>query len=299
MRHVLVPLDGTDLAAAILPDACRLAGPNGELILIRHVAGTQDTATGSPGGRQPAIDAAQIYLDTVAQTLRANGMQVRTLPLALGDAAVAIDEGVQLLGADMIAVSTHGRSAAERWRSGSVAWRALLRSSVPVLIRHVEQDRPFDYLGDTSRRRIMVPLDGSPLAESAITLAQGLADEWNASMWLVHVVSPTPADRNRAQDSSGTDDAATARAYLQEIARATPGEVSTSVLEGPTVQALAQAQKELQITDVVMTSQGRTAVSRSNVGSVLDDLIHAVRCPIIVIPLLAAIPIEDETQGTG
>lgn len=291
MRHVLVPLDGTDLAAAIVPDARRLAGRDGELILIRNVAGVRDTDAGSPIDRTLAIDAAQVYLDTVAQTLRADGMRVRTQPLVLGDAAVAIDEGAEMARADVIAVSTHGRSAVERWRSGSVAWRALLRSRVPILIRHVDPERPFDRPPHFNRRHIMVPLDGSALAEEAVPLARDLAREWDASITLVRAVDDAAVDAGADHGSALT--------YLQEIARSLPGDAHTAVLDGSPVQTLARAQQAFEITDVVMTSHGRTAVSRAIVGSVLDDLIHTLRCPFVVVPILAAMLVEGEKHGVG
>ena len=67
-----------------------------------------------------------------------------------------------------------------------------------------------------------------------------------------------------------------------------PGDVAAEVLVGPTDEALIRAVAELGVTDIVMTSHGRTAVSRAIVGSVVDRLIHDLRCPIVVVPILAA-----------
>jgi len=292
MRRVLVPLDGTDLAAAILPDAFRLAGHDGELILIRHVADVHD-------GGHSVVDAAQLYLNTVAQTLRAEGIHVRTQPLVSEDAAVAIDEAAQRFNADMIAVATHGRTAAERWHEGSIAWRALLRSTVPVLIRHVDPYNPFDETPKIEHRRIMVPLDGSELAESALPLAQELARAWSASTWLVRAVEGSPADAPSARDSLDVGNRAGAEVYLSGIAGRLSGDIHSTVLEGPAADSLIMAQQELQITDVVMSSHGRTAVSRAIVGSVLDQLIHALRCPIVVVPMLAALARESVGERAG
>src|SRR5579859_3007253 len=225
MRRVLVPLDGTDLAAAILPDAFRLAGHDGELILIRHVADVHD-------GGHSVVDAAQLYLNTVAQTLRAEGIHVRTQPLVSEDAAVAIDEAAQRFNADMIAVATHGRTAAERWHEGSIAWRALLRSTVPVLIRHVDPYNPFDETPKIEHRRIMVPLDGSELAENALPLAQELARAWSASTWLVRAVEGSPADAPSARDSLDVGNRAGAEVYLSGIAGRLSGDIHSTVLEG-------------------------------------------------------------------
>jgi nucleotide-binding universal stress UspA family protein len=289
VRRVLVPLDGTDFAAAILPDARRLAGSDGELILIRDVTNADAGERAMLRPQQGPADIARVYLDTVAQVLRAEGGRVHTQPLVTNDAAVAIDEAAEVLHADMIAASTHGRSAGERLRSGSVAWRALVRSTVPVLLRHIDPANILVHPREANERRLMIPLDGSALAERALPLAQELADQWNASMWLVHVVSESSAE---APDREDGMDAETARAYLDEVARTLPSQVRREVLIGLTEEELVRAVGELGVTDIVLTSHGRTAVSRAIVGSVVDSLIHSVRCPVIVIPILAAMSRE-------
>lgn len=285
MRRVLVPLDGSDFAAAILPDARRLAGSQGELVLIRD-ASTALTGEQTPPRPHPdAEDVARVYLETVAQVLRTDGVRVQTQPPVTGDAAIAIDEAAELLHVDMIAASTHGRSAAERLRSGSVAWRALVRSTVPVMLRHIDPVHAFVRPPGGEECRLVVPLDGSRLAERALPLAQELADQWQASIWLVYVVSEPSADGGDERDCMDTE---TARAYLQEVARTLKPQADWRVLRGPTQDELVRAIDDLAATDIVLTSHGRTATSRAIVGTVVDGLIHSVRCPVIVIPIMAA-----------
>lgn len=276
MRRVLVPLDGTDLAAAILPDAQRLAGPGGELVLIRDAT----TPSAGDAGQRKEIDALQAYLDAVVQTLRAEGVSATGQPVAWGDAAMAIDRAAELLDVDMTAVATHGRSASEQWQRGSVAWRTLLRSRVPVLVRHVpEADGAARVLPED--RQILVPLDGSALAEKALPLARALADEWDAPLRLAQAV---PAEG----DGSGTG-ADEAERYLQRLRGGLGRNVQVTVVTGPAEESLVVAVDELGVTDVVMTSQGRTGVSRANVGSVADALIHGLTCPIVIIPPLVTL----------
>jgi nucleotide-binding universal stress UspA family protein len=292
MRRVLVPLDGTDLAEAVLPDARRLAGPDGEIVLIRNVSVTvQDRP-------EADLETAEEYLNAVAQPLRAEGVAVEVHALAMGDAASAIDQTAQSLDVDMIALATHGRDPAQRLRLGSVAWRVLLRSTVPVLLRHVERDAAEEEEPD--QRQILVPLDGSPLAEKALPLAQQLAGEWRAALWLVRVVAdPGDAgvDTGVVQDYDTSVDPASAEAYLDHLAGTVPGPVQTRVFTGPTVETLIAAVGELGITDIVMTTHGRTGMSRVIVGSIADALIHHLRCLLVVIPVLALMADELEVPG--
>jgi nucleotide-binding universal stress UspA family protein len=282
VRRVLVPLDGTDLAAAILPDARRLAGRGGELVLIRD-------ATGATEGRSASssVEMARDYLDAVAQTLRAEGVHVRTHPLAKGDAAVAIDEGAEIEHADMIAIATHGRSPEERLRYGSIAWRALLRSTVPVLLRHVDPEGPDWVRPEPERRRIMVPLDGSALAERALPLAAALAGEWQAALCLIRVALDWST--SEATTPEGRPDVEAARDYLQRVANRLGREVEAQVLRGDVVETLVDAVERLSVTDIVMTTHGQTGLTRVIVGGIADALIHRLYCPIVVIPALATV----------
>ena len=160
MSTVLVPLDETGFAESILPDAQQLAGPGGRLVLVYVVArrGLGRNQSGETGD-------AERYLTNGAQLLQAHGFQVATKVLVGGDIPRAIDEGVTELGAEMVAVATHGMGGGRLARS-SIAWKTLAHSPVPILLRHVPQGRVRDP-GDSGPRpvTIMVPLDGSPTAE--------------------------------------------------------------------------------------------------------------------------------------
>jgi nucleotide-binding universal stress UspA family protein len=288
MRRVLVPLDGTGQAAAILPDARRLAGRNGELLLVH------DTRLALADLEQYPGSASTKYLDAMADELRAHGALVQTHSLRLDNVAVAIDEAATIFKADMIAVATHGRKPAERLFWGSIAWSALAHSPVPVLLRHVEKaDGPLGYV-EPLVRHILVPLDGSTLAERVLPLARELAAEWRASVWLAQVATPTvtgfPDDPQFDPSYPVPSDVVlAARAYLERLVPSFEGRAQAKVLTGLTAETLVNAAGDWGITDVVMTSHGRTGLARVIFGSVADSLIHLLHCPIIVIPPLALV----------
>ncbi len=279
MRRILVPLDGTPLAASILPDAQRLAGPDGVLILVRETTNWWENPE--------ATD----YMQAQAELLREEGVKFEVAPLEPLEVAVALDEAASTLGADMIACATHGRGPLGRLLKGGVAWRMVAHSSVPVLLRHPEADglRFAEYL----QRRILVPLDGSEYSEKAIPLAMQLAGEWNASVWLARVVpelnhGDTPEGPKHVLGYDLHSEIQTATAYLDEIARSLPGEVHSHALLGGVVQSLADGISRWSITDIVMASHGRTGLSRVILGSVADVLVQRLNIPIIVVPSIAA-----------
>lgn len=146
-RRLLVPLDGSPLAEAILPIAARMArGLSLEILLLRAVR--DDPPRVVEAGRHIVIDQtaqrtreAEEYLQGVADRLSAAGLRVRTTVRA-GDAAREILAGAREGEADLIAMSTHGRGALGRLLHGSVTEAVLHRTDLPVfVVRAAESDK--------------------------------------------------------------------------------------------------------------------------------------------------------------
>lgn len=295
MRRILVPLDGNNLSASILPDARRLAGPDGELVLIRDASVSAYYGAAAIDEQNLAIQEADDDLVLQARALRQDGVDVRTQTFVMGSAIRAIDEAITMFKPDMVACATHGRTGLQRLWRGSVAWAALAHSPIPVLLRHpAESERKLPLWSPLTQRRILVPLDGSSLTEAALPLATRLAMEWHVPLVLVKVVANAPNVPSMpiglitpAEYDWGVD-AKAASAYLHSVADRLPGDIQTCVYEGVTVEALARAISDLSITDIVLASHGRTGLSRVILGSIADELIHRLHCPIVVVPALAA-----------
>jgi len=301
MRRVLVPLDGSPEAASILPEAKRLAGKDGELILLRDPIGSAWNGTRHGTDEAESVRQAVTDLEGYAEALRVQGASVETHALVMIDPAYAIDSAARVYHADMVACSTRGDGQLGRLVHGGVAWRALAGSSVPVLVRNAAP--PSDYRSIFAPEpRIMVPLDGSQYAEKALDLAQELAAEWTSSIWLVHVVSHYPVTGLAHTDTdpaSVTDEEArlSGRGYLDQVGKSLSVEVYKRVLFGPVAERLSAAARHWNIGHVVMTSHGRTGLRRTLLGSVADDLIRRLDCPIIVTPALAAERIQRSVAG--
>ncbi len=292
MRRVLVPLDGSPLATKILPDAQRLAGSDGEIVLVHDVNhATYGPARREYGTRKP-VEESQGYLEAQATRLREHGVNVQAQTVVLNDVPQSIDEAARIFKADMIACATHGRGPVGRLVRGGVAWKTLALSAVPVMLRHFEDDAPTDVGVPLAQRRILVPLDGSPLAETAIPLATELAREWNAPIFLLYVVPQVRASDNSygymyVTPATHEAEKQEARQYLDRIAGQQAVQVHTRAVVGSVVDSLVEAVEDLSITDIVMASHGRTGLSRVIVGSVADALVNRLTRPIIIIPALA------------
>jgi nucleotide-binding universal stress UspA family protein len=139
---------------------------------------------------------------------------------------------------------------------------------------------------------ILVPLDGSELAEQAISVAGSLARRSGGTLRLVSVEQPLPALAlpSEALQSAGEVELevrAQADEYLDSIAEPIRGlqggAVETVVLEGavaPAIQSYAAAQG---ISLMVMTTRGRGGFSRWLTGSVADELLRRTTVPVLLL----------------
>lgn len=307
MRRVLVPLDGTDLAASILPDAMRLAGPGGEIILLVDVAQTARASRDHRPDVGTWNDCVDEYLRPHAEEIESHGVRAATHKVWISDPTWVIADMAGYLKADMIACSTHGRTPFGRLVRGGTAWHVVAHSQVPVLLRHVDPEMRADV--HAGRPHIMVPLDGSAYAEKALPLAVALTKERGARLTLARVATTglpewglsTPGGVG-AFGLSYADEVAADRCYLEQVAAALPVDAHAHVLEGsPITAALADFVHSDGVTDVVMTTHGRTGLARVIVGSVADSLVHTLSCPIILVPALAAAhvtPLRTSTHDT-
>lgn len=138
-------------------------------------------------------------------------------------------------------------------------------------------------------KTILVPLDGSELAEQALPLAERLATATGAELELVRVhVPPTAWDiytdamtgRPDAQDSVPAE-----TAYLEEQAarlRAAGLRVTATMLQGEVAPAIARRMRAVADL-VVMTTHGRGPFSRLWLGSVADGLLRMLEGPILLV----------------
>ena len=153
-EKILVPLDGSKVGEAALGDVEELAlkmkpATPVEVTLLQVVTPmTYDFLTEDQDAQLPYNDLdlkkieryAQQYLDRIASGLRSKGINVKTM-VAEGHEAEEIIKAAQDTQADLIAMSTHGRSGLRRWALGSITDKVLHESDVPVLTVRAKADK--------------------------------------------------------------------------------------------------------------------------------------------------------------
>jgi len=139
-KRIVVPLDGSHTAAAVLPAVRELARCNAaEIVLLRVVQGEPAAPVITalpvlePAPNTPAEHEATDYVGSVGKTAEGWGVPVRTL-VQVGDPASMILDTAKDLYADLIAMSTHGVGGLRRFFLGSVAERVVRHAEAPVLL---------------------------------------------------------------------------------------------------------------------------------------------------------------------
>ena len=138
-KRVVVPLDGSPLAEAILPFIMQIAGPlDLEVVLVRVVQPTP--SLGVEGSQQAVVEDlvarladARAYLAPLAAELEAKGVRV-SAEVRRGHPVAEIAELAREAGADLIAMTTHGRGGLGRLLFGSVAEAVLREAEIPVFM---------------------------------------------------------------------------------------------------------------------------------------------------------------------
>lgn len=289
-QRILVPLDGSFRAEAALPYAARLAECTGARLVLVRVARAQALPGGDAAAAQmQAIDRAETYLERLIATTPLPGDAVAS-GVPYGDAAEGIVAAARTHVADLIVMATHGRSGLARAVLGSVAEGVLRRAGVPLMLV-----RPgVDYVSwESGLRSVLVPLDGSVDAETALPIAMGIARAAQADLALFRTVPPAPIALEGAAVAAFVDREAereAARAYLRTMegrvrAAGDPAAVprlQSLVSDGFPATEIGRACDLTGASLVVMTTHGRTGVERALLGSVADEVVRTTRVPVLL-----------------
>jgi nucleotide-binding universal stress UspA family protein len=132
---ILVPLDGSDLAEAAIANALQMAGSNASTLMLLRAAEARVLPGVDPINAQiEVVQEAEAYLATVKAKLERDGVQRIQTNVWYGPAAPAIIEAARVQKADLIVMSTHGRSGLGRLVFGSVAESVLRGTTCPILL---------------------------------------------------------------------------------------------------------------------------------------------------------------------
>lgn len=294
--HIIVPLDGSSQAEAVLPFLDAFAPRLDARLTLLHVAEGPDEAAENARSQElqrvitEQSERAASYLRLTEDRLRSQGYDVGHVVMQ-GDPSDTIVRYAREQDADLIAIATHGRSGVQRWIYGSVTEEVLALSQIPVLL--VRSGGHF-IVPPKSIERVLLPLDGSELAAAAMPLAKTLASRLNIPITLVRAVNiPTlayydngvaPTGYGYAELLEGLEEEA--REYLSGVAQSLRDDgltVQTVTSVGYASTIIISQAKQVAGTLVVMGTHGRSGLG-TLLGSVTRQVLRSDAATITVPP---------------
>ncbi len=300
--HILVPLDGSRLAATTLPYVAALARATAARIRLLAVLEPFPDHNGIPSaaareGDERRVTESTAYLESVANPLRQRGFAV-TAVIRHGNPADAILNDSEAEGCSLIVMSTHGRTGLARVRMGSVAQHVFRHASIPTLVvRPGDAESTADPAVITS---VTVTLDGSATAEEALPHAARFAAALAIPLRLFRVIPsmrypsfagwgagyasyyPETEELQIADERAVAEylDAIAVRLRASGLAVQTDWERSVTGRGDELIAAyLAQCPNGL----AVMASHGRGGVLRWALGSTTEAVLDQAPCPILIV----------------
>lgn len=302
---ILIPLDSSQTAEQVLPYLQWLLAPQGELHLVSvvepnmyaYALASQEAAIHDK--LQAVVhDDLENYLTVVSATLQKQGYHVQTW-VARGDAAHAIADAATKINADLIAMTTHGRTGLARWALGSVADRVIQIAQQPIFLVRIDGEASSAY----QIRQILMPLDGSPLAEEALGHAEQIAQQTGATLHLLRVVEPLSSwqktilnEQGYTEQALAEERCAEAHRYLAQVherLQAAHLETRSQVYTGAAADAILALLAKEPIDLIVMSTHGLSGYSRWVYGSVASKVLHNAHCPLLLLRSVEVMPSES------
>jgi len=289
-NKILVPLDRSTLSEGVLPYVRALARAINVPVELLHVSDTTQL-TAYP----PSTHAGE-YLEKVAASF--SGLTDVQRTVEQGNPAGMIVDLAAANPSTLIAMATHGYSGTKRWLLGSVAEKVLhATTNHLLLVRPAEGEGR----GEAELNTVLVPLDGSELAEKVLPTVRDLAGRLGLKIVLVRVLTslyfgqpeayvPMFGVNIQSQKELWAEARTAATRYLSGKVEQLSGEgiteVSSVVIDAGAEGAAAgiiDLAKKTAHSLVAMSTHGRSGIGRWILGSVAERVVRHSSGPVLVI----------------
>lgn len=313
---ILVPLDGSPFSEQALPLALAIARGRGATVELVHVheawlPPTDATARDVHVEQERRTEMERWLTNLTARMERECGQPIGSAFLddAVGPALAA---HVSRRRPDLVVMATHGRGGLSRAWLGSITDWLVRHVTVPLLLVRPTADTGAP-AGGLRLHRVLVPLAGSTLAESALGPATALGTPGKTEYLLMTAVAPaglTTVDAAIALESVGptreraaevdTLRRGAAAYYLGRVAEDLRGRgftVATHVSVHPHQgRAILDYASEIGADLIALATQGHGGLVRLLLGSVADKVVRGATVPVLVVPP-AAVPAKGASHA--
>ncbi len=283
-NQILLPLDRSELAECVLPHTVAVARAFESHLAFLHVMETPREEYGrramDPLNWQIRKAEAKNYLQELDSRMQKAGLQTE-MHLWEGFAADQVIEFSEQHDPQLIMLSSHGQSGLSEWGVSSVVQKIILRARTSVMIIRAAHPVPPD-LTALHYQHILVPLDGTPRAESILPAAVTLARAHDARLILLHIVQKpaiprrTPPSREDVElvEQLVERNRTEVIHYLEQLQSRIAGKVETRILVSERLSGTLHEFVEQEKIDLVLLSaHGRSSQIRGLYGDLVGNLI--------------------------
>lgn len=296
LKNVLVPLDGSPQDDYVLPHAVALAKAfNAQIFLLKVLEQTTSSL------RMPNVDPLDWHLKKMEALASLNAAKDRldaaqipvTATLAEGRLTDQIVMAAQANDIDLLILNSHSENEINGWSVSSAVQLILQRLRVSALIVP-EYYSPEPEPLDLRYERILVPLDGSARAGSALPLATAIAQAYQAQLLLAHVVTkpemarlmPLTPEENELITRFVERNQEEGNKYLERLQMHAPRDVQIQtrllVSDNPAASLQSLSEQE-QIDMVIMSAHGYSGEANRPYGGLTGRFITEGKLPLLIV----------------
>jgi nucleotide-binding universal stress UspA family protein len=314
-KRILIPLDGSTRAEKAIPVAARLARASGGTILLAQVATIpvmyESYGVASYIGEMvnTEVQNAEEYLKATKESEKLAGILVE-ISVLVGAPAQTLLSMASMFKADLIVITSQGKTGVKRWMLGSVAHKIARHSPIPVLVLHEAGTTPVGTRRDSSPVRALVTLDGSVLAKTALEPAAQLIAALSApipgALHLLRVVKPLAFDEKKVDaeyiQHAQEQGLHKAKTYMQSVVEhlregplgklnltitwsvALGDDVADTIIKAAEIGEDAGSGGIPGRCDMIaMATHGRAGLQHWVLGSVTERVLSATRLPLLIV----------------
>ena len=299
-NKILVALDGSELSETILPYARAFAQAlkiPAELLHVIDPETLMPSVIAHQGRYDDLMTAERKHGDEYLKRLASSFASAASVgcSLEIGRPAEVIVDRAAAQAGTLITMTTHGYSGLKRWLLGSVAEKVLEAAKSDLLVvRAAAEGRKAQ---GVSLKRVIVPLDGSELAEIAIPHAVELAKAMALEIILARAFSLPPLAYNPEGYTPNLEElwsqlGKEAEEYLDARLRQIKGQglekVSALSAQGPAADKIIEVARQKPESLIAMSTHGRSGVGRWVLGSVAERVVRYSDDPVLIVRAASA-----------
>lgn len=297
-KHILVPLDGSQLAESVLPAAAYMAEKLESKVTLIHVieSNAPQEVHGQPHLR--TAEKAESYLQKISKLWFAKipriDCHVHTAEVA--NVARSIVDHSGELNYDLIIMCSHGRGKTKQLFMGSIAQTIIGLGSIPVMIIHPDAAGAHPQF---SCRTILVPLDNDPDHGQALQVSKKLAGKFGAALHLSMVVELfttlsgvravtsrlLPGTTSRLLEISARNSEHFVQQHLSELLDQGYN-ASADVLRGDPAGVIVKSAQANNADLIVLATHGKSGMEAFLAGSFSHKLCSLCTMPLLLIPVV-------------